>query len=148
MDGNVNAVTTATPFTKGIIVVEIEKVLDACSSQVLAKPDFALYVSPKTAFLYQQHLGSEGFSNDYQANEKPSNIYGYPIYACPGMPDNQIVATYESNLVFGSNIQTNLTEVRTIDMSPIDGSDNVRFIMRYAAGVQVGVGADIYWGKA
>ena len=148
VDGNVNAVTTATPFTKGIIVVEIEKVLDACSSQVLAKPDFALYVSPKTAFLYQQHLGSEGFSNDYQANEKPSNIYGYPIYACPGMPDNQIVATYESNLVFGSNIQTNLTEVRTIDMSPIDGSDNVRFIMRYAAGVQVGVGADIYWGKA
>jgi hypothetical protein len=24
----------------------------------------------------------------------------------------------------------------------------VRFIMRYAAGVQVGVGADIYWGAA
>jgi len=148
VDGNVNDVTTISPFTKGIIVVEMEKVLDACSSEVLAKPDFALYVSPKTAFLYQQHLGSEGFSNDYQANAKPSNIYGYPIYACPGMPDNQIVATYESNLVFGSNILTNMTEVRTIDMSPIDGSDNVRFIMRYAAGVQVGVGADIYWGKA
>lgn len=148
VDGNVNDVTTVSPFTKGIVVAEIEKVLDACSSEVLAKPDFALYVSPKTAFLYQQHLGSEGFSNDYQANAKPSNIYGYPIYACPGMPDNQIVATYESNLVFGSNILTNMTEVRTIDMSPIDGSDNVRFIMRYAAGVQVGVGADIYWGKA
>ena len=148
VDGNVNDVTTVSPFTKGNVVAEIEKVLDACSSEVLAKPDFALYVSPKTAFLYQQHLGSEGFSNDYQANAKPSNIYGYPIYACPGMPDNQIVATYESNLVFGSNILTNMTEVRTIDMSPIDGSDNVRFIMRYAAGVQVGVGADIYWGKA
>tara|TARA_R110002050_G_scaffold96079_1_gene199949 strand:- start:1908 stop:2885 length:978 start_codon:yes stop_codon:yes gene_type:complete len=148
VDGTVNAVTTVSPFTKAIVVVEIEKVLDACSSEVLAKPDFALYVSPKTAFLYQQHLGSEGYSNDYQANAKPSNIYGYPIYACPGMPDNQIVATYESNLVFGSNILTNMTEVRTIDMSPIDGSDNVRFIMRYAAGVQVGVGADIYWGKA
>jgi hypothetical protein len=148
VDGNVNAVTTATPFVKGNVVAQIELVLDACSSEVLAKPDFALYVSPKTAFLYQQHLGSEGYSNDYQANAKPSNIYGYPIYACPGMPDNQIVATYESNLVFGSNILTNMTEVRTIDMSPIDGSDNVRFIMRYAAGVQVGVGADIYWGKA
>ena len=148
VDGNVNAVTTATPFVKGNVVAQIELVLDACSSQVLAKPDFALYVSPKTAFLYQQHLGSEGYSNDYQANAKPSNIYGYPIYACPGLPDNQIVATYESNLVFGSNILTNMTEVRTIDMSPIDGSDNVRFIMRYAAGVQVGVGADIYWGKA
>lgn len=148
VDGNVNDVTTATPFTKSNIITELEKVLDACSSQVLAKPDFALYVSPKTAFFYQQHLGKEGYANDYQANEKPANLYGYPIYACPGLPDNQIVATYESNLVFGSNIQTNLTEVRTIDMSPIDGSDNVRFIMRYAAGVQVGVGADVYWGKA
>ena len=148
VDGNVNAVTTATPFSKTNIVTEFEKVLDAASSQVLAKPDFALYVSPKTAFFYQQHLGKEGYANDYQANEKPANLYGYPIYACPGLPDNQIIATYESNLVFGSNIQTNLTEVRTIDMSPIDGSDNVRFIMRYAAGVQVGVGADIYWGKA
>ena len=145
-DGNVNGVTLAATFTKANIVVEIEKVLDDVTSQVLAKPDFALYVSPKTAFFYQQHLGSEGFSNDYQANAKPSNIYGYPIYACPGMQDNQIVATYESNLVFGSNIQTNLTEVRTIDMSPIDGSDNVRFVMRYSAGVQVGVGGDVWWG--
>ena len=62
------------------------------------------------------------------------------------MADNQIVATYESNLVFGSNIQTNMTEVRTIDMSPLDGSDNVRFIMRYAAGVQIGVTPDVTWG--
>ena len=138
--------TGVAALTKGNVVAKIEAVLDATSSAVLAKTDFAIYVSPKTAFFYQQHLGSEGFSNDYQANEKPSNIYGYPIYACPGMLDNQILATYESNLVFGSNIQTNLTEVRTIDMSPIDGSDNVRFIMRYAAGVQIGVTPDVTWG--
>ena len=139
-------VNTATPFTKTNIVAQIEAVLDATDSAVIAKADFALYVSPKTAFFYQQHLGKEGYANDYQANEKPANIYGYPIYACPGMLENQIIATYESNLVFGSNIQTNMTEVRTIDMSPIDGSDNVRFIMRYAAGVQVGVTPDVTWG--
>ena len=139
-------VNTSVAYSKTNIVAEIEAVLDGTSSQVLAKTDFAIYVSPKTSFFYQQHLGKEGYANDYQANAKPANIYGYPIYACPGMPDNQIVATYESNLVFGSNIQTNLTEVRTIDMSPIDGSDNVRFIMRYAAGVQVGVTPDVTWG--
>jgi hypothetical protein len=138
-------VNTSAAYSKTNIVAELEAVLDATSSAVLAKTDFALYVSPKTAFFYQQHLGKEGFSNDYQANAKPSNIYGYPIYACPGMLENQIVATYESNLVFGSNILTNMTEVRTIDMSPIDGSDNVRFIMRYAAGVQIGVTPDVTW---
>ena len=146
-DTTVNDVTLTATFTKTNIVAEFMKILDVVTSPVLAKPDFALYVSPKTLFLYNQALGTAGFQNDYEANEKPTNIYGYSIYACPGFPDDQIVGTYSSNLVFGSNIQTNMTEVRTIDMSPIDGSDNIRFIMRYSAGVQVGVGADVWWGQ-
>jgi len=146
-DSTVNDVTLTTTFSASNIVAEFMKILNVVTSPVLGKADFALYCSPKTLFLYNQALGTSGFANDYQANEKPSNIYGYPIYACPGFPDNQLVGTYSSNLVFGSNIQTNLTEVRTIDMSPIDGSDNIRFIMRYAAGVQVGVGADVWWGQ-
>lgn len=145
-DGNVNSVSMAGAFTVSTIIAELDKVLAAVSSQVLGKADFAIYCSPKTLFLYQQVLGTSGYQLDYQANLKPSNVYGYPIYACPGFPDDQLVATYVSNLIFGSNIQTNMTEVRTIDMSPLDGSDNVRFVMRYACGVQVGVGADIWWG--
>jgi len=129
------------------IVAKMELVLDDVSSQVLAHPEFALYVNPKTAFFYQQALGSSGYANDYQANAKPSNIYGYPIYACPGLADDTIIGTYKSNLNFGSNIATNMTEVNVIDRSPIDGSDNVRFVMRYAAGVQHGVGADISFGR-
>jgi hypothetical protein len=146
-DATVNDVVLTATFLSTNIIAEFMKILNVVSSQVLGKADFALYVSPKTLFLYNQALGTAGYANDYQANEKPSNIYGYSIYACPGFPNDQILGTYSSNLVFGSNIQTNLTEVRTIDMSPIDGSDNVRFIMRYAAGVQVGVGADVWWGQ-
>lgn len=134
-------------FTAANIVTKMEAVLDDVPSQVLAHPEFALYVNPKTAFLYQQKLGSQGYANDYQANAKPANIYGYPIYACPGLADETIIGTYKSNLNFGSNIQTNLTEVNVIDRSPIDGSDNIRFVMRYSAGVQHGVGSDISFGR-
>lgn len=134
-------------FTAANIVTKMEAVLDDVRSEVLAHPEFALYVNPKTAFLYQQKLGAQGYANDYQANAKPANIYGYPIYACPGLADETIIGTYKSNLNFGSNIQTNLTEVNVIDRSPIDGSDNIRFVMRYSAGVQHGVGGDVSFGR-
>lgn len=130
------------------IVAHLTSVIDAAPSEVVAKSDFALYVNPKTRFFYQQALGTAGYANDYQANAKPDNIFGYPIYSCPGIADNNIVATYTSNLNFGSNILSNLTEVRVLDMSELDGSDNIRFVMRFSCGVQHGVGSDIVWGVA
>lgn len=147
VDGSVNDVDwlASGDFTKANIIARMEALLDAVSSQVLADPEFGIYVSPKTAFLYQQALGASGYQLDYQANTKPSNIYGYPVYACPGMPDEKAVATYRRNLNFGSNILANTAEVNIIDRSPIDGSDNVRFVMRYSAGVQHGISGDIWF---
>ena len=37
----------------------------------------------------------------------------------------------------------NPSSVRALDMSDIDGSEAVRLVARWSAGVQVGVGADI-----
>ena len=129
------------------VVAKLTATLDQVSSQVMGHPDFALYVNHKTAFLYHQALGASGYQLDYQANEKPSNIFGYPIYACPGIADDTVVATYSSNLNFGSNILANTSEVQVIDRSPIDGSDNIRFVMRYSAGVQHGIGSDVVLGR-
>jgi len=33
--------------------------------------------------------------------------------------------------------------VKVLDMADLDGSQNVRVVMRYTAGVQTGVGSDI-----
>jgi hypothetical protein len=35
--------------------------------------------------------------------------------------------------------------VKVLDMADLDGSKNVRFIMRFSAGVQVGFGADVVY---
>ena len=146
-DSDVNDVDwgASADFTVANIITRFETLLNAVPSQVLADPEFAIYCSPKTAFLYQQKLGASGYQLDYQANAKPSNIYGYPLYACPGMPEEKAVATYRRNMNFGSNILANTSEVNIIDRSPIDGSDNIRFIMRYSAGVQHGISGDIYF---
>jgi hypothetical protein len=34
-------------------------------------------------------------------------------------------------------------EVKVIDMADIDGSQNVRVVMRFTAGIQHGIGSDI-----
>lgn len=59
------------------------------------------------------------------------------------MPDNQIVAAQSSNLFFGTDLLSDNTEIRLLDMSALDGSDNLRVVAKYSAGVQVGVGADV-----
>jgi hypothetical protein len=53
-----------------------------------------------------------------------------------------MVAGQKSNFFFGTSLLNDLNEVKVIDMSDIDGSQNVRFVMRFQAGVQFGVGSD------
>ena len=36
-------------------------------------------------------------------------------------------------------------ELKLLDMADLDGSKNVRVVMRYTAGVQIGIGADIVY---
>jgi hypothetical protein len=54
-----------------------------------------------------------------------------------------MVAAQSSNLYFGTGLLSDHNEVKLLDMGDLDGSQNVRVIMRYTAGVQYGIGSDI-----
>jgi hypothetical protein len=116
----------------------------SASSAILDKEDFAIYCSPKVALLYAQSLANSGYLNEYQVGDKPMNYMGYQVLVCPGMLNDRLIAAQKSNLYFGTNTMTDMTNVRVIDRSLIDGSDNVRITMRYNAGVQVGVIAEAF----
>ena len=60
-----------------------------------------------------------------------------------GMSDDTMIATVKENLYFGTGLLSDHNECRILDMADIDGSKNVRFIMRYTAGVQYSVVEDI-----
>ena len=53
------------------------------------------------------------------------------------------MAAQKSNLFFGTGLLSDHNEVKLIDMADIDGSQNVRVVMRFTAGVQYGVGSEI-----
>ena len=114
---------------------------------LLDKPDFGFYMNNKMYGFYGQFLTAAGQGQGINMRGSDQGIdgltyLGYPIYRCPGMPDDAIVATYKENMVFGTNLATDWTEARVIPTYEYDGSDNVRIVMNFAVGVQTGVKTD------
>lgn len=68
---------------------------------------------------------------------------GIKVVNAPGMPSDHIVAGQKSNIFFGTGLLSDHNEVKVLDMADLDGSQNVRVIMRYTAGVQYGIGSDL-----
>ena len=70
---------------------------------------------------------------------------GVSVFHAPGLGNSKMVLAQKSNLYFGTGLLSDHQEVKVLDMSDLDGSKNVRFIMRFTAGVQVGFGADVVY---
>ena len=56
---------------------------------------------------------------------------GIQIVHCPGMSDNVVIAATDDNLIFGTGLLSDQNEIKLIDMAPIDGSQNFRFVARF-----------------
>ena len=116
-----------------------------------SKPGFGFYMNAKTYALLIQALaaaGSDQGINGLGVAQSFEGItyFGFPIYVCPGMFDDVIIATYKENLVFGTNLATDWTEARVIPTYQYDGSDNVRIVMNFSVGVQTAVATDGVYG--
>ena len=113
-------------------------------SAVLRKDDLHIYMSPKTYALYISAVSTLGYVNAYNMNGDYAPVFeGYKIAVCNGMLDNQLIAAEKSNLFYGTDLLSDATRITLMDMSTLDGSDNMRLVARYSGGVQSGVGADI-----
>ena len=111
------------------------------------KQGFGFYVNNKTFSFYAQFLAGVGTGQGINSlgltlNPDTLSYLGHPIYRCPGLPDDAIVATYTDNLVAGSSLGTDLVEAKIIPTYMYDGSDNVRVVMNFGLGVQTGIGTD------
>lgn len=145
---------TGTTVDSANVITELGKIVDAANAAVLGKEDLTLYVSNNIARAYIRALG--GFATNIGANgvdNKGTTWYnggaltfeGINIFVAQGLGDNKAVLAQKSNLFFGTGLLNDRNEVKVIDMSDIDGSQNVRVVMRYTAGVQTGIGSDIVY---
>jgi len=137
------------------VIAELGKIVDAADAAVLGKEDLTLYISNNIARAYIRSLGGFGTAGlgGNGVDSKGTTWYnggqltfeGINIFVAQGLGDNKAVLAQKSNLFFGTGLLDDRNEVRVIDMSETDGSQNVRVVMRYTAGVQIGIGSDIVY---
>jgi hypothetical protein len=82
-------------------------------------------------------MGTQWFNNGSLSFD------GVSIFVANGLADNYMMAAQKSNLYFGTGLLSDHNEVKVIDMADLDGSQNVRIVMRFTAGVNYGIGSDI-----
>ena len=148
-DETVNDVT-GTASTSANVVAELGKIVDAIPSGVYGAEDLYIYVSQNIFKNYVRALGGFAATNS-GVDAKSHTFYnggelsfdGVKLYPTSGLRDNCAIAARQSNLFFGTGLLDDRNEVRVIDMAPLDGSQNYRIVMRYTAGVQLGIGADV-----
>jgi len=126
------------------VVAELGKVADAIPSALYGNEDLYIYVSQNVFRAYKRALAATNGS--IQGNNQDINIEyfdGIKVAMVNGMSNDTMIATLKSNLFFGTGLLADHNEIRVLDMAELDGSKNVRFIMRYSAAVQYAVVEDI-----
>ena len=139
----VQAVNTGA-YTAANIIANLQVLTAAIPAAVYVKEDLHIYMSPKTFRLYISAVSTLGYINAYSMNKDYDAVFeGVKIAVCPGMKDDAMVAAQKSNLFFGTDLLSDATRISILDMSALDGSNNMRLVARYSAGVKQGIGADI-----
>ncbi len=144
--------------TAANVIDELGKVVDAINSQtnIYGYEDTRIFVSRNVMAAYVRALGgfaatgANGVDNRgtmWYADGGGVSFDGIKLFMAEGLASDRMLAAQISNLYYGVSLLSDTQEARVIDVSQYDGSDNVRVVMRMAAGAQIGVASDvIYYG--
>ena len=134
------------------VIAELGRIVDAIPSALYGKEDLYLYVSQNIARAYVRALGgfaaagvgANGVNNEGTQwwNNGALTFDGVKIFVAQGLPDDHAVAAEKTNLYFGTGLMSDMNLVKVLDMGDLDGSQNVRVIMRFTAAVQYGISTD------
>lgn len=142
-----------TTVTSANAIAELNKIVSAIPNTLYGREDLYIYASPNIARAYIQALGGFGTGGLGSAgidnkggmwyNGGALSVSGVKIAVANGLGANVAIATTKDNLFFGTGLMSDHNEVQLIDTAATLGDQNVRFVMRYTAGVQYGIVEDI-----
>ncbi|MCP3683210.1 MAG: hypothetical protein GY861_11020, partial [bacterium] len=136
----------------GNVIAELGKVVDAIPTRLYGEEGLTLYVSSNIYRAYVRSLGGFGANglgaagvNAQGNNQSFGDLMfdGIPLFMCNGMSDDTAICTVKDNLYFGTGLASDSQEVKVLDMADLDGSQNVRVIMRMTAAVQYAFAGDV-----
>jgi hypothetical protein len=136
----------------GNVIAELGKIVDACPAALYGKEDLTLYVSNNIFRAYVRALGgfaaagvgANGYDNK-GTNQVLGELYfdGVKIFLANGLASNTALLAQKSNLYFATGLLSDLNEVKVLDLSDVDGSQNCRVVMRFTADAKYGFAQDV-----
>jgi hypothetical protein len=143
---------TGITVNAGNVIDELGKVVDAIPAELYGREDLCIYIPQNVYRAYVRSLG--GFAADgvgaagYQAkgnNQSFGDLMfdGVKLFVANGLSSNTMIAGTKDNLNFGTGLMNDSNLVKVLDMADLDGSQNVRFVMRYTAAVQYAIVEEI-----
>ncbi len=129
-------------YTAANIVANLQTLAGDIPSGVYGKDDLYIYMNKATYRYYISAISAlSAFPFNHMGQYTPE-FEGIKIAVCPGVATNTMWAGTKSNAFFGTSLSSDLTEVKVLDMADLNGSNQIRMVARWTAGVQVGVPAD------
>jgi hypothetical protein len=130
------------------IIARLGDVVDAVPSTIYGNEGLHIYLSQADARSYVRAQAALGYKDLYHVGQTAMDFEGVKLFVANGLNSGQIVAAEKDNLFFGTGLQNDMNEVKLIDLADIDGSQNVRVVMRFSAGVNYAIGSEIVLAQA
>lgn len=133
-----------TASTAANVLAELGKVYAVIPEEIYNDPALAIAVAPGVARNYKQALASGAAYGNFNADQSLDYL-GIRMESIAGLPANTIVAYRVSNVGFLTGLESDMNEVRVIDLDATDGSDMIRTKVVFNAGVGYSFGSEIVY---
>lgn len=147
-DADVIDVTHTGATDASNIIARLGDVIDAVPSTIYGNEGLAIYISQADARSYVRAQAALGYKDLYHVGQTAMDFEGVKLFVANGLNSGQMIAAEKDNMFFGTGLQSDMNEVKLIDLADIDGSQNVRVIMRFSAGVNYAIGSEIVLAQA
>ena len=145
--GSMTASSASAAYTAANIIANLGTLVADIPAAVYMKDDSYIYMNKKTYRFYISAISAlSAFPFNHMGQYTPE-FEGIKIAVVSGMADNIMYAGAKSNIFFGTStaLDMDYNEVKVLDMADLDGSQNVRMVSRWTAGVAVGVDSDFVY---
>ena len=133
-----------TTVTAANVVAELGKIVDAIPNRLYGEEGLRIYVSQNIYRLYLRAQATLGFLDRFNNQDMGMVMFdGVPLHVCNGMSDDVAICTTKDNFYFGTGLASDMNEVKVLDMQDLDGSQNVRVVLRFTAAVQYAFSEDV-----
>ncbi len=119
------------------VVAELGKIVDAIPSALYGREDLKIYVSQAVYKAYVRAMNALGYVDRYNNQDHGDMVFdGIKLFVAHGLTGSTAICTTVDNIFFGCGLENDKNIVKVLDMADVDGSENVRIIMRMTGAVQ------------